>query len=144
MAQGRGRGQSGRGEGAAVRGVSRALELTPGHGAVGWDCDSGLVWKEWLWRWRNGLGAGGCRGKGEDAQSQPGWRGLSWSWEAAQHLAQQQGGDTAPPAPGAGRDWAFAEHRGSFPHVNPKGSNPLIVALAKGFLALRLLLLRAG
>lgn len=75
---------------------------------MGWDDDSRIVWKEQLWRWRNVAGAGGRRGKEEDARSQAGWRGLSCSWEAAQHLKHQQGGDTAPLAPGAGRDWGFA------------------------------------
>lgn len=52
-------------------------------------------------------------------------------------------GDTAPLAPGAGRDWNFAADRGRFPDINSQGSNPLMVAAAKGFLALGLLLLRA-
>lgn len=79
----------------------------------------------------------------EDARSEPGWRGFSCSWEAAQHLTHQQGGDTAPLAPGAGRDWNFAADGGRFPDVNSQGSNPLMVAAAKGFLVLGLLLLRA-
>lgn len=88
-------------------------------------------------------GAGDRRGK-EAAESRPGWRGFSCSWEAAQQLTHQQGGDTAPLAPGAGRGWDFAADCGRFPNTNSKGSNPLIVALANRFLALRLLLLRAG
>lgn len=74
----------------------------------------------------------------------PGWRGFSFSWEAIQPLTHRQGGDAAPLAAAAGRVCIFAADHGRFPDVNSKGSDPVIAALAKGLLALKLLLLRAG
>lgn len=73
-----------------------------------------------------------------------GWSSFGFSWEAIQHLMHQQGSDTAPFAARAVRVCIFAADRGQFPDTNSKGFNPLIVALAKGLFASKLLLLQAG